>query len=104
MYPSRREPFGNVVLEAWGYGVPLVAAASTGPAWLVRDGEDAILAPVDDVAALAAGIRAVLDSSELRKTLVRNGKRRIAEEFSEPVIVARYVALLEDVAKRARPT
>jgi len=43
VYPSREEPFGNVVVEAWSCGVPLVTAASIGPTWLVKDGEDAIL-------------------------------------------------------------
>ncbi len=51
VYPSREEPFGNVVVEAWLCGVPIVTTASTGPAWLARNGEDAILTPIDDAAA-----------------------------------------------------
>ena len=35
VYPSREEPFGNVVVEAWACGTPLVTTASTGPRWLV---------------------------------------------------------------------
>ena len=97
VYPSREEPFGNVVVEAWACGTPLVATASTGPRWLIRDGEDAVLTPVDDVDALAAGIRKVLASTELRSSLAAAGRRRVTEEFSEAAIVARYIELFERV-------
>jgi glycosyltransferase involved in cell wall biosynthesis len=101
VYPSREEPFGNVVVEAWGYGVPLVTTASRGPAWLVRDGEDAILTPVDDEAALADGIRAVIASPELGERLARNGRNRIEKEFSERAIIRRYIDLFEAVRPKA---
>jgi glycosyltransferase involved in cell wall biosynthesis len=97
VYPSREEPFGNVVVEAWSCGVPIVAAASTGPAWLARDGEDAILTPVDDVHALANGIRNVLASKELAAKLVGAGRRRVETEFSEGRIVQTYIDLFEKV-------
>ena len=97
VYPSREEPFGNVVVEAWSCGTPIVTTASTGPAWLVRKDEDAILTPVDDVEALAAGIRMVLSSKHLAERLVAAGRRRVSEEFSESAIVRRYIDLFEKV-------
>jgi glycosyltransferase involved in cell wall biosynthesis len=95
--PSRNEPFGNVVIEAWGYEVPVVATASTGPAWLIRPGEDGLLTPVDNPAALADAMRAVLDSPVLAGRLVRNGRARVADEFSESAIVHRYIEIFEQV-------
>lgn len=97
VYPSREEPFGNVVVEAWSCGMPLITTASTGPRWLVRNGKDALMTPVDDVEALAAGIRRLLASPELRASLAAAGHRRVAEEFSEPAIIARYIDLFERV-------
>ena len=97
VYPSREEPFGNVVVEAWSSDIPIVTTASTGPAWLVRKDEDAILTPVDDVEALAAGIRNVLASKPLAQRLVAAGRRRVSEEFSEKSIVRRYIDLFEKV-------
>ena len=99
VYPSREEPFGNVVVEAWSCGVPIVTTASTGPAWLARNGEDAIVTPVDDVAALAEAIRAVIASKPLAARLAAAGKRRVAEEFSESAIVKRYFDLFEKVKR-----
>jgi glycosyltransferase involved in cell wall biosynthesis len=99
VYPSREEPFGNVVVEAWGYGVPLVATAAKGPAWLVRDAEDALLTPVDDAEALAAAIKRMIGSPALAQTLAANGRRRIAAEFSEDAVVRSYIALFEKVRR-----
>jgi len=99
VHPSRAEPLGNVVLEAWGYGVPLVTTASEGPAWLTRNGEDAIVTPVDDVPALAQGIVSVLSSKALAARIVAGGRRRIREEFSESAIVSRYISVFEMVLR-----
>jgi glycosyltransferase involved in cell wall biosynthesis len=95
VYPSRQEPFGNVVIESWAYGTPLVTTNSTGPAWLVRNGEDAILTPVDDVQALAEGISLLISDSRLAAKLIENGKKRIDESFSEEVIVSQYLELFD---------
>ena len=97
IYPSRQEPFGNVVVEAWSVGTPLVATASAGPAWLVKNREDGILVPVDDAAALAAAVKEMISSPELAARLVAAGKKRVAAEFSEEAIVAQYRALFERV-------
>ncbi len=99
VYPSRQEPFGNVVVEAWSCGVPIVTTASTGPAWLARNNEDAIITPVDDVEAFAEGIRRVIGSNELAARLVAAGRRRVSEEFSEAAIVRQYIALFEKVRR-----
>ena len=93
LVPSRHEPFGNVVLNAWSHGVPLVAAASQGPGYLVRDGEDGLLAPVDDPVALAARVTEILQDGARARRLVAGGLQRTAAEFSEAAVVARYLAV-----------
>jgi L-malate glycosyltransferase len=70
-----------------------------GPSWLVRKGEDAILTPVDDAAALAQGIGEVISSKALAQSLVAAGRRRVAEEFSETAIVRRYIDVFEKVRR-----
>jgi len=90
VYPSREEPFGNVVVEAWSCGTPLVTTATAGPSWLTRNNEDALVVPVENVEALTIAIRSLLTSRELRERLVLAGKRRVADEFSQAAIVERY--------------
>ena len=97
VFPSRDEPNGTVVVEAWAHDVPLVTAASAGPAWIARDGEDALIAPIDDVDGLAERMRAVLSSKELAARLVANGRKRIEQEFSEKAVVGQYIKMFETV-------
>ena len=75
VFPSRYEPLGNVVIQAWAHGLPVVAAESQGPKALIRDGEDGLLVPVDDADALAAGVRRLLAEPMLRARLAAAGAR-----------------------------
>ncbi len=93
--PSRHEPLGNVVLEAWARGVPVVAAASQGPSELIVEGVSGLLAPVEDARALARAIRAVLEDKELARTLVAGGSAVHAAEHSREAVVSAYRALFE---------
>jgi glycosyltransferase involved in cell wall biosynthesis len=90
VFPSRYEPLGNTVIQAWAHGVPVVAAASVGPANLIRDGEDGLLVPVDDADALAAAVQRLLDDPALTARLRDAGLARAAADFAEAPIVARW--------------
>jgi glycosyltransferase involved in cell wall biosynthesis len=92
---SRHEPIGNIVIEAWQQGVPIVAAASEGPAALIRDGVDGLLVPVDDATALAAAIARLGDDRTLRARLSEAGRRAYERDYTADAVVARYVALFE---------
>lgn len=96
VFPSRYEPLGNVVIQAWAHGLPVVAAASQGPAALIRHDEDGLLFPVDEVEALSAGIGRLLADPMLRIRLAQNGLARVEAEFSEAAVVARWRSLFAD--------
>jgi glycosyltransferase involved in cell wall biosynthesis len=96
VFPSRYEPLGNVVIQAWAHSLPVVAAASQGPAALIEDGRDGLLVPVDDADALAEGVRTVLAQPMLRSSLIQNGAERVEAEFAEAAVVARWRALFAD--------
>jgi glycosyltransferase involved in cell wall biosynthesis len=85
--PSRFEPFGNVVLEAWAAGKPVIAAAALGPAAIVRDGENGLLVPVEDDAALAQAIERLLKDRALATTLAAGGGKTLAAEYSEAQVL-----------------
>lgn len=93
LFPSRFEPLGNVVIQCWAHGLPIVAAASQGPGALIRDGEDGLLAPVDDAEALAAGVRRLLDDPMLPIRLIQNGHARVEAEYGEAAVVGHWCEL-----------
>lgn len=90
LFPSRYEPLGNTVIQAWAHGAPIVAAASQGPGVLIRDGEDGLLTPIDDVEALAAGARRLAHDSDLSSRLAADGLERVAGEFARAPVVAQW--------------
>ncbi|MDB5449081.1 MAG: glycosyltransferase [Phenylobacterium sp.] len=96
VFPSRYEPLGNVVIQAWAHGLPVVAAESQGPKALIRDSEDGLLVPIDDAAALAAAVRRLLSQPALRARLVEAGAKRVEREFSEAAVVAQWKMLFAD--------
>ena len=96
VFPSRYEPLGNVVIQAWAHGLPVIAAAAQGPAALIRDRQDGLLVPVDDADALAAGVRRLLADPALRARLATAGARHVEAEFSEAAVVAQWKALFAD--------
>lgn len=97
--PSRHEPLGNVVIEAWAHGVPVVAAAAQGPAALVRGGVSGLLVPVDDAPALAAAIGRALADAHLRRALVAAGRHAYEADFTEAAVVARYRAFFDRITE-----
>jgi glycosyltransferase involved in cell wall biosynthesis len=97
--PSRHEPLGNVVIEAWAAGKPVVAASSAGPAALVRDGVTGLLVPIDDADALARAMTRLGENHGLRAGLAAAGRATYVAEFSERVVVAQYREFLERVAR-----
>lgn len=97
LFPSRFEPLGNVVIQCWAHGLPVVAAASVGPRGLIRDREDGLLVPVDDAAALADEAERLLNSPPLRERLAAAGRARVAAEFSKAAVVAQWRALFDQM-------
>jgi glycosyltransferase involved in cell wall biosynthesis len=96
--PSRSEPLGNVVIEAWAAGRPVVAAASAGPRVLIADGDNGLLVPVDDPSALAAALARLASEGAVRDRLVAGGGKAYEAEFTEAAVVARYQDFLAEIA------
>jgi glycosyltransferase involved in cell wall biosynthesis len=96
--PSRHEPLGNVVIEAWAHGLPVVAAESVGPAALITPEENGLLVPVDDPAALAAALARAVSEDGLARGLAAGGRASFEASFTEEAVVARYLDFFERVA------
>ncbi len=96
--PSRHEPLGNVVIEAFAQGLPVIATASQGPKALIEDGLNGLLTPVDDATALADAINRVIAAAALRYALAREGFATYQRQFTEAAVVADYRAFFQRVA------
>jgi len=87
--PSRLEPFGIVVLEAWKAGTAVVATVRGGPPEFVHGGRDGVLVDPFDTAAFAAALELLLDDPARRRAIALAGHQRV-REFGWPTIAERY--------------
>lgn len=93
--PSRHEPLGNVILEAWSHGAPVVSTRTVGAEELITENENGLLTPIADPAALAQCIHRVLQDPGLQKDLGENGRKTVQDLYSEDRVVAQYEELYE---------
>ena len=101
--PSRHEPLGNVILEAWSVGVPIVSSRSEGPSWMMQDGGNGLLADIDDAAGFADAIKRIKDTPGLSQTLVTGGRATLDSQFSVEGVTDAYLKLFSDsLAARQR--
>lgn len=91
--PSLHEPLGNVILEAWGAGVPVIASRSEGPSWMMTDGADGLLYPIGDAAGLAAAIARLRSEPGLGARLVQGGHQTLERSFSRAAVTQAYIHL-----------
>jgi len=88
--PSRHEPLGNVVIEAFSAARPVVAADASGPAELIVPDRDGLLVPREDPGALAAAIADVLAQPALAARLGQAGRARYEAGHAEAPVLAQW--------------
>jgi glycosyltransferase involved in cell wall biosynthesis len=97
--PSRHEPLGNVIIEAWSAGRPVVAASVQGPGELITHGQDGMLVPPEDSDALADAIATLLADRDRAIHLAEAGRGRYEAAFAEAPVVACWRRFLATVEK-----
>ena len=101
--PSRHEPLGNVVIESWAQGVPVVAADSLGPGTLIEQEKNGILVPIDDPVSLGNAIKYTFQDSDMAAGLAEAGYAAFKENFTEQKVVDRYVSFFESILANRTP-
>ncbi len=97
--PSRHEPLGNVILEAWSYSKPVLSTATEGPTELIKDNVNGLLVPARDPLALAARLKSLLSSSDASLLQVgMEGKKTLDARFGKSTIVKCYLELYAHLA------
>ena len=92
--PSRQEPLGNVVLEAFSARRPVVAAVADGPAELIRDGNTGLLVPVEDAAALASALAQAIESPARAAAMAAAARTEFEARHAEGPVLERWRDLL----------
>jgi len=91
-FPSYREGFGAVAIEASAMELPVVASDIMGCREAVKDGVSGLLFPMANAKALEKVLKRLIDEPSLRKELGQNGRNRVEKEFRNTII---YKGMLE---------
>ncbi len=92
--PSRNEPFGIVILEAWSAGKPVVATVNGGPAEIVWHDVNG-LKIYDNPESIAWGVGTMFSDFEYARWMGRNGRIAVETIFSWDVIAEELTAVYE---------
>jgi glycosyltransferase involved in cell wall biosynthesis len=80
-FPSHKEAFGNVLIEAMAMSLPVVAADAGGVPDIVVNGTTGLLVPPKDAYALADGLQKLIESPDLRKEMGDQGRKRVEMNY-----------------------
>jgi glycosyltransferase involved in cell wall biosynthesis len=84
----------NVLIEAMACAVPVVSSDLPAIRELVTAGRNGVLVPPGDVAALADGLKCLLDQPARRQRLGVAGRETVASHFDAEVNARRFAGLL----------
>jgi glycosyltransferase involved in cell wall biosynthesis len=97
VFPTRYEPFGMVVAEAWACGLPVIASGVTGATEWATNGDSVLLvSDPTDVQGFAKCLIRVIEGAPLAERLSRGG-RDLARRLSWERVVADTESVYEKV-------
>ena len=99
--PSTVEPYGTVIGEALAAGLPVVGWDAGNLPHLATHGRDALIYPVGDVDALAAGLRRLAEDDSTRELLAAGARRRGATLPRWADTAAAFFGILHAVHRRS---
>lgn len=87
------DPLPTVVLEAMACGNPVVGYRHGGVCEMVKEGENGLLAEVNQPEALAKAVETLVESKDLRTTFGKNSVERQKKLFSLDSYIANFSAI-----------
>jgi len=99
LFPSRFEGMPNALLEAMGYGLPVIATAVQGVDEMIRDGENGLIIPLDDPEKTSDAILRLLNNPEERQRLGKAAQETIEKEYTLDKMCSEFERLLTDKIK-----
>jgi len=101
VFPSYREGFPNVVMQAGAMGLPAIVSNINGCNEIIISEENGIIIPVKDAQAISASIERLLQNKNLYKQMQSQARTYIVNRYEQQVIWQalhqEYVTLLDSV-------
>ena len=96
-FTSRNEGFGVTLIEAMSVGAALVAARAGAAELVVKDGDNGVLVPPGDVAALTAALDSLMREPEAAAAMGRRARDFVVANYSLDAEAAGIAAVYRSV-------
>ena len=96
--PSRHEPFGSVLLEAWSHQLPLITSDSQGAMAITEHEKTSLIFPKNDSKSLADAVIKLNANKTIKNILVENGYTTLLEKYTSPSVLGSYIRLYNTVS------
>lgn len=94
--PSWEEPLGNVILEAWAHGVPVLSTLTDGSQELITPDTDGLLCPIASPMALSSRIAELLAAPPKQlQRMIDAGYAVVRTRHSQSIVTSQYNDLYE---------
>jgi len=86
LFPTYREGFGNVSIEAQAVEVPVITSNATGAQDTVDDEQTGFIVDIGDYKAMANKTETLMNNEILRQRLGTNARVRVAKRFKSEIV------------------
>jgi len=93
VFPSYREGFPNVVMQAGAMGLPSIVSNINGCNEIIKEGENGWIIPVKDTAAILNTMENCLTNSEQFNKVKENARQLIVDRYEQKIV---WDAILEE--------
>ncbi len=99
LVPSRHEPLGNTVLDAWAHTLPVVATSVSGPASLIDDGVTGLLVRPENEKDIVKAVEQLQNDPVFSEKIAQAGHKKLSETFSQDVVIQKYIDFYQKILK-----
>lgn len=86
VFPSYREGFPNVVMQAGAMGLPAIVSDINGCNEIIVDGENGIIIPVKNVEAICVAMNKLVSDESFRSRLLTNAREMIVSRYEQKIV------------------
>ena len=97
VFPSYREGFPNVVLQAGAMGLPSIVTNINGCNEIIKNHQNGLVIPVKDSSALGKAMRQVVEDEILYQSLRQEARQKIVNNYEQQVV---WQAILAEYKKQ----
>ena len=96
LVPSRHEPFGSVLLEAWSHQIPLITSDSQGALAITQDTKNCLMFKKHDSNGIYQKVKLLETHPTFGDDLVKNGYEELTTKYTSHPVLTKYIETYQE--------